>query len=32
VFVRPIKAMQALGEAEDRMAEYFGTPPAKQGA
>ena len=32
VFVRPIKAMQALGEAEDKMAEFFGTPPAKQGA
>jgi len=27
VFVRPPKGLQALGEAEDRMSEYFGVPP-----
>jgi hypothetical protein len=30
VFVRPSKGLEALGEAEDRMAQYFGTPPAKR--
>jgi hypothetical protein len=29
VFVRPSKGLEALGEAEDKMAQYFGTPPAK---
>ena len=29
VFVRPIKGLQALGEAEDKMVEFFGKPPAK---
>jgi hypothetical protein len=27
VFVRPPKGLQALGEAEDKMSEYFGVPP-----
>jgi len=27
VFVRPPKGLQALGEAEDRMSEYFGVAP-----
>ncbi len=29
VFIRPAKGLQALGEAEDKMVEFFGKPPAK---
>lgn len=29
VFVRPPKGLEALGEAEDKMAQFFGVPPAK---
>jgi hypothetical protein len=32
VFIRPAKGLQALGEAEDKMTEYFGKAPAKPGA
>ena len=29
VFIRPAKGLQALGEAEDKMVEFFGKPPVK---
>jgi hypothetical protein len=29
VFVRPPKGLEALGEAEDKLAQFFGVPPAK---
>ena len=29
VFVRPPKGLEALGEAEDKMAQFFGAPPGK---
>lgn len=32
VFIRPTKGLQALGEAEDRLAHLFMPPPAGQGA
>jgi hypothetical protein len=32
VFIRPAKGLQALGEAEDKMVEFFGKAPAKPGA